>query len=252
MSLEKSIQGRIQFEFIPTSRPEATERFRHCAGSWSCGNRLKMVLHPKPSRTAAGLAVLLLIAACAGAPPAPRDPSRLCSIFLEYPDWRAAADRSRRRWGIPIPVMMAILYHESGFRSDARPPRTSCLWIFPGPRPSTAFGYPQALDSTWDLYRRKTGNRGADRDDFADAVDFVGWYCRVSHLECGIPSGNAYHLYLAYHEGWTGYRRGAYRGKGHVLSAARRVAATAQRYRIQMTGCLRPASRNRRPCLWFF
>lgn len=211
-----------------------------------------MALHPKTLRTEAGLALLLLTAACAGAPSVPQDPGNLCGIFQEYPDWHAAADQSRRRWGVPIPVMMAILYHESGFRSDARPPRTSCLWIFPGPRPSTAYGYPQALDGTWDLYRQKTGNRGADRDDFADAVDFVGWYCRVSRLECGIPSDNAYRLYLAYHEGWTGYRRGAYRGKRHVLTAARRVSATAARYASQMRDCPRPPLRPRRPCLWPF
>jgi hypothetical protein len=211
-----------------------------------------MIPHPKLSRTAAGLALLLLTAACAGAPPAPREPNSLRGIFREYPEWHRNADRSRRRWGVPIPVMMAILYHESGFRADARPPRTSCLWVFPGPRPSTAYGYPQALDGTWDLYRRKTGNRGADRDDFADAVDFVGWYCRVSRLECGIPSDNAYHLYLAYHEGWTGYRRGAYRGKRRVLNAARRVSATAARYASQMHDCPRPPLRPRRPCLWPF
>ncbi len=211
-----------------------------------------MVLYPNASRIAACLALLLLTAACAGSPPAPHDPNRLCQIFREYPGWHESADRSRRRWGVPIPVMMAILYHESGFRAEARPPRTSCLWVLPGPRPSTAYGYPQALDTTWDLYRRKTGNHGADRDDFADAVDFVGWYCRVSHLECGIPTDNARQLYLAYHEGWTGYRRASYRRKRQVLAAARRVAATAAAYERQVRACPRPIRRHRRPCLWPF
>ncbi len=196
------------------------------------------------------LALLLLSAACAG-PQVPKEPNRLCAIFRQHPDWHESADRARRRWGVPIPVMMAILYHESGFRPDARPPRTTCLWVLPGPRPSTAYGYPQALDSTWDLYRRKTGNRRADRDDFADAVDFVGWYCHISHLECGIRKDDARNLYLAYHEGWTGYRRNAYRRKGHVMAAARRVAATAARYETQMTACPQPAARHR-PCLWPF
>ncbi len=211
-----------------------------------------MVLHPKTSRTAAGLALLLLTAACAGAPSAPRDPKNLCGIFRQYPDWHAAADRSRRRWGVPVPVMMAILYHESGFRADAKPPRTSCLWVFPGPRPSSAYGYPQAIDSTWDLYRQKTGNRWADRDDFADAVDFVGWYCHISQLECGISKVDAHHLYLAYHEGWTGYRRGTFRRKGYVVNTARRVAATAARYQRQIPACPRPSLRRKRSCLWPF
>lgn len=198
------------------------------------------------------LFLILLTAACAGAPSAPRDPNHLCGIFEQYPDWHMAADRSRRRWGVPIPVMMAILYHESGFRAEAKPPRTTCLWVFPGPRPSSAYGYPQAIDSTWDLYRRKTGNRWADRDDFADAVDFVGWYCHISHLENGIPKTNGHHLYLAYHEGWAGYRRGTFRRNRYVLDTARRVAVTAARYQRQISACPAPSLRRKRSCLWPF
>lgn len=199
-----------------------------------------------------GAAIFALAIACIGPPAPPKAPNRICAIFQQYPNWRNDAERSSRRWGIPVPVMMAIMRHESGFKADARPPRTTCCLFLPGPRPSSAYGYSQALDGTWDMYKRKTGNRWADRDDFADAIDFVGWYCHVSYKECGIRKTDARNLYLAYHEGWAGYRRGTYRRKRYLQSYAGQVAATAARYQSQMAACKRPAARSGRSCLWFF
>jgi len=51
---------------------------------------------------------------------------------------------------------MAIIRQESSFQADAQPPRSRILWIIPGPRPSSAYGYSQALDGTWDWYRQAT------------------------------------------------------------------------------------------------
>ncbi len=111
------------------------------------------------------------------------------------------------------------------------------MWIFPGRRPSSAFGYAQALDTTWDEYRRDSGNSGADRDDFGDAVDFVAWYCARSSRLAGISKADAYSLYLAYHEGPGGFRRGTYRNKAWLVNTARKVARRAGRYRRQLAGC---------------
>ena len=114
----------------------------------------------------------LLFTGCAGSELAPEDTDNLCEIFFKNKQWYLDADRASRKWGIPIPVLMAIMYQESKFEADARPPRTTCLFIFPGRRPSSAYGYSQAVDSTWEKYIQETENWGADRDDFGDSIDF--------------------------------------------------------------------------------
>src|SRR5690606_16932254 len=99
------------------------------------------------------------------------------------------------------------------------------LGVIPWKRPSSAFGYAQALDSTWDLYRRDANNFLASRADFDDAMDFVGWYNHTSYQRNRIARDDAYSLYLAYHEGHGGYARGTYRGKPWLLERARGVQA---------------------------
>ncbi len=180
-------------------------------------------------------AFVTLLTACATTPP--QNPGDACAIFREYPDWYQDARQASRRWGTPIPVLLAIIHQESRFRADARPPRTRILWVIPGPRPSTAYGYSQALDSTWDQYLDEAGDWGADRDDFEDAVDFVGWYTHTTWRRNGVARHDAYHHYLAYHEGHGGFARGSYRNKPWLLNTARRVARRAQRYRAQLRGC---------------
>lgn len=201
-------------------------------------------------KLALGLFMSSLIA-CA-APPPPKNPDNLCRIFRENRDWYDAADDARDRWGVPIPVMMAIMHQESRFVSDAKPPRTTCLFIFPGPRPSTAYGYSQALDSTWEKYKAASGNWGADRDDFGDAIDFIGWYCNLSHVRCGIPLNDAYGQYLAYHEGQGGFSRRTYRKKQWLINVAANVRSRSNRYAQQLAGCESEFRAGRGCCLWPF
>ena len=75
---------------------------------------------------------------------------------------------------VPVSVMMAFMHQESRFVAGAKPPRKQIWGFIPGPRPSDAYGYSQAKNSTWEWYKTKSGNHGADRDDFDDAIDFVG------------------------------------------------------------------------------
>lgn len=200
------------------------------------------------------LAVLtaLLLQGCAGKPLHTQKAGDICDLFRNERAWYPAAASARQRWGVSIPIMMAIIRQESRFEAEAKPPRTRCLWILPGPRPSSAYGYAQAGDAAWEDYRRWTGRGGADRDDFADAVDFVGWYCHMSHIRCGIAKSDAYRLYLAYHEGHGGYNRATYAGKTWLQGVAAKVARQAQVYADQMAVC-EPALEKRRPCcLWPF
>jgi len=148
------------------------------------------------SRIAAILLTALTLSTCSNSPP--RNPGNSCDIFEQKSGWYKDARKSYEKWGVPIHVQLAIVYQESRFENAAKPPRTKLLWIIPWKRPSSAYGYGQVLDGTWDRYRKTTGHRGADRDDFDDVVDFIGWYGNRSHKELGIAKGDAYRQYLAY------------------------------------------------------
>jgi len=180
-------------------------------------------------------ALLLFLAGCTTSPP--RDVNNICSIFREKDDWYGDAADARDEWGSPIPVMMAIMHQESRFNAKAKPPRRKILGFIPGPRPSSAYGYSQAKKSTWAEYKRNAGRYGADRDDFADAIDFVGWYNYQSRRRSGISRHDPYALYLAYHEGHGGYNRGTYRGKPWLMAVARKVERRAGAYQSQLHTC---------------
>ena len=176
-----------------------------------------------------------LFSACSNTPP--RNTANGCALFDEKDDWYEYARDSYEKWGIPIHVQLAIIYQESRFYHDARPPRAQLLGFIPWFRPTSAYGYGQVKDSTWDWYRKATGNRWADRDDFEDVVDFIGWYGYQSHRRLGISRQDAYNQYLAYHEGHGGWKRKTYRRKPWLLKVARKVEARAARYQAQLKAC---------------
>lgn len=191
-----------------------------------------------------GLFVLFTIKGCASQPPSRQD--NLCLIFAEHPKWFKAAAKSERRWGVPIAVQMAFVQRESSFSARARPPRKKLLGVVPWKRPSSAYGYAQATNGTWDAYQKATRSPFADRNKFADAVDFIGWYNKVSHTKLGIAKSNAEQLYLAYHEGQGGYASGSYRRKPEVQRYANSVAQRASHYQTQLNGCRKKLERKRR------
>ena len=67
----------------------------------------------------------------------------------------------------------------------ARDRRTSHFGIIPGKRPSSAFGYAQVTDPTWDWYKSKTNNKNASRANFKDVTDFIGWYVNQTNKMLG-------------------------------------------------------------------
>jgi len=176
-----------------------------------------------------------LLTSCVTRPPSSID--NICDIFEDKRGWYKAAKKSESKWGSPISVMMSIIHQESRFKAKAKPPRKKFLWIFPGARPSSAFGYPQAKTSTWKWYLKDTGNRGSDRDDFKDAVDFVGWYNARSTRVNGIESHDAYHLYLAYHEGHGGFEKRTFSRKNWLKTVAKKVSSRSIRYSRQLESC---------------
>ena len=188
-----------------------------------------------------------LASACASGPP--RNPDDLCDIFGEKRGWHAATHESRERWGVPEAVQLAIIHQESRFQAQAKPPRRRLFGIIPTTRLSSAYGYGQVKSGTWDDYRRATGNRGADRDDFDDVADFIGWYGDVIQRATGVRKDDAYRLYLAYHEGPAGYRRASYEKKAWLKRVARQVDARARRYAAQYGACREKLGKPRRG--WF-
>ena len=186
-------------------------------------------------RVTQSLALSVLMIGCATTPP--QNVENICAIFEDKSDWYRAAKRSRERWGTPIHVQMAIIRQESTFEFDARPPRRRLLGFIPWTRPSDAYGYAQALESTWDWYKDDTGRRFADRDDFGDAIDFVGWYTNVSQRSVGISKWDPYNQYLAYHEGHTGWQRNSHRSKRWLTNTARSVDHRAREWGAQLRNC---------------
>lgn len=181
------------------------------------------------------LALFLSVAACATKPP--ENQANACEIFEENRSWYKATRKVEKKWGVPISLQLAFIRQESAFRHNAKPARGKFLFVFPGARPSSAKGYAQALDTTWDTYRKETGNRRANRKNFADATDFIGWYVSESHDRAGIAKNDAYAQYLAYHEGAGGYMRGTYKSKPNVKRIATGVARTATNYETQLDRC---------------
>ena len=190
------------------------------------------------SRTLCMMIVTLMVASCGGGYSSP--PNNLddaCSIALERPQYMRALKATERKWGVPAAVQMATIYQESKFRSDARTPFRYALGIIPMGRQSSAFGYSQALDGTWDEYRAETGKRRAKRDEFRDSTDFIGWYMNKSRERVGISLSDARNQYLAYHEGHTGFSRGSYNAKSWLVRVAGEVEARAVLYQSQLSRC---------------
>jgi hypothetical protein len=192
------------------------------------------------SRTLRALVLLLLVASCGrGNYSAPRNLDNACSIVSQRSEYMKAFRSTERRWGVPVHVQMATIYQESKFIANARTPFQYSLGVIPMGRQSSAYGYAQALDGTWDEYRRDTGRRSAKRDRIRDASDFMGWYMNTTRERNGIALTDARNQYLAYHEGHTGYARGNYNKKSWLLRVANEVDARAKTYEVQLASCKR-------------
>lgn len=187
------------------------------------------------------LAIVMLVASCGGGGggsfKAPRDLDNACAITSERPAYLRAMQDTQRRWGVPVAVQMAAIHQESKFIGDARTPHQYALGIIPIGRQSSAFGYSQALDGTWEEYLKETGKRRARRDDIRDATDFMGWYMDGTSRRLGLSKSDAASQYLAYHEGRSGFASGSHLRKTWLLAVAGKVQQRAEMYQIQLISC---------------
>lgn len=184
------------------------------------------------------LAIVGLVASCGGGNfKAPRNLENACAIAAERPAYFRAMKATERKWGVPVHVQMASIHQESKFIGDARTPHQYALGVIPIGRQSSAYGYSQALDGTWEEYQQETGNRRARRDNIRDATDFMGWYMNGSTQALGISKRDATSQYLAYHEGRSGFARGSYRSKSWLVRVAANVGQRAAIYQSQLRSC---------------
>ena len=176
--------------------------------------------------------VFLFILSCSNIEPYMTTDS--CILFKEKKNWYKATKKSYDKWGAPISLQLAIVKQESSFKQFAKPKRKKLLGIIPGNRPSSAFGYAQVTDPTWNWYKLRTSNKNASRANFHDISDFIGWYVNQSNKVLGISKKDPFNQYLAYHEGHGGWKKKSFKSKKWLIEAAKNVEINANQYNNQL------------------
>jgi len=178
------------------------------------------------------LFLFFLISACSSIP---KNTADGCSIFSERYLWYKYAKKTEIKWGTPIYIQLAIIKMESDFDWLAKPERTKIFKVIPYKRPSSSFGYSQAVKGTWKQYKIETGNKFARRTRFKDSVDFIGWYTNKTEKILKISKKDAFRQYVAYHEGWGNYKN--YKNNQKIIILAKKVEKQSKKYRLQLNKC---------------
>ena len=178
------------------------------------------------------LFIILFLSACSSIP---KNASNSCSIFEEKYLWYKHAKKTEKKWGTPVYLQLAIIKMESSFDRFAKPPRQKLFKVVPYKRPSSSFGYSQAVKGTWKQYKKETGNKFATRSRFKDSVDFVGWYTNKTEKILKVSKKDAFKQYIAYHEGWGNYKN--YKSNKKVINLAKRVEKQSNIYKQQLSEC---------------
>jgi hypothetical protein len=183
------------------------------------------------------LFIIFFLSACSSIP---KNTANSCSIFNERYLWYKHAKKTEKKWGTPIYLQLAIIKMESSFDWLAKPPRQKLFKIVPYKRPSSSFGYSQAVKGTWRQYKDETGNKYATRARFKDSVDFIGWYTSKTEKILKVPKTDAFKQYIAYHEGWGNYKN--YKNNKKVINLANRVEKQSNIYKKQLSDCKKSLS----------
>ena len=184
--------------------------------------------------------LLFFISACSSIP---QNTSNSCKIFDERYLWYKHAKKVEKKWGTPIYIQLAIIKAESDFDWLAKPPRQKLFKVIPFKRPSSSFGYSQAVKGTWEQYKNETGNKLATRARFKDSVDFIGWYTNKTKSILKISLNDAFKQYIAYHEGWGNYKN--YKKNKKVINLAKKVERQSNIYKKQLSRCTNSLSKNK-------
>ena len=173
----------------------------------------------------------------------PKYPNNACKIFGQKYLWYKHTKKSSRIYGAPVHIILAFVNKESGFNRWAKPKRTKLFKVIPYKRPSSSFGYSQAVKGTWKQYKNETGNKLATRTRFKDSVDFIGWYTNKTEKILKIPKTDAFKQYIAYHEGWGNYKN--YKKNTKVIGLAKKVKKQSDKYKNQLQKCQKTLNRKK-------
>ena len=173
----------------------------------------------------------------------PKNTADGCSIFSERYLWYKHAKKAEQKWGTPIYIQLAFIKIESDFDWLARPERLKIFKVIPYRRPSSSFGYSQAVKGTWKQYKEETNNKLATRTRFKDSVDFIGWYTNKTEKLLKISKKDAFRQYIAYHEGWGNYKK--YKEKPKVILLAKKVQQQSDKYKRQLNKCSKSLNRKK-------
>jgi hypothetical protein len=161
----------------------------------------------------------------------------VCELFSAHPGWYRATRAAKKKWFVPASLQMAIIHQESHFRPNVRPGSSILRFLGLGSS-SSALGYAQALDPTWKSYLQHNHLSQANRSDFDSATDFIGWYVHRLHVGLGIPVSDSFRMYLAYHEGLSGFRNKRFNKKPWLMRVAKKVERQEKMYHKQLLNCL--------------
>ena len=187
--------------------------------------------------------IILIIFFLTGCSSIPSNTANSCSIFSERYLWYKYAKKTEQKWGTPIYIQLAIIKMESDFDWLAKPARQKIFKVIPYKRPSSSFGYSQAVKGTWEQYKKETGNKLATRVRFKDSVDFIGWYTSKSETILKISKHDAFKQYLAYHEGWGNFKY--YKKNKKVIGLAKKVEKQSNIYKKQLLSCSNSLNKNK-------
>ena len=180
------------------------------------------------------LVLLFFLSACSSVP---KYPQNACKIFGQKYFWYKHIKKSSETYGAPIHIILAFINKESGFNRWAKPKRTKLFKIVPYKRPSSSFGYSQAINKTWELYKTETNNPMALRSRFKDSVMFIGWYMKKTNKINKIPFNDTYRQYLNYYLGWGNYAKKVYKTDKKAIIYAKSVEKLSKIYKNQLKEC---------------
>ena len=183
-----------------------------------------------------------LIVSCSSIP---KNSSNACKIFDERYLWYKHTKKSSEIYGAPVHTILAFVNKESGFNRWARPKRTKLFKIVPYKRPSSSFGYSQAVKKTWELYKKESGNSFSLRTRFKDSVMFIGWYMNKTNKINKIPLNDSYRQYLNYYLGWGNYAKKVYKTDKKAIIFAKSVEKQSKIYKSQLRECQKSLDRNK-------
>ena len=175
----------------------------------------------------------------------PKYPSNACKIFGEKYLWYKHTKKSSEKYGAPVHMILAFVNKESGFNRFAKPKRNKLFKIIPYKRPSSSYGYSQAVKKTWELYKTETNSPLALRTHFKDSVMFIGWYVSKTNKINKVPLNDSYRQYLNYYLGWGSYAKKVYKTDKNAIIFAKSVQKQSKIYKSQLKECQKSLDRKK-------